>query len=361
MPITHTILTLRLDQFGIWKISFFVGMCVCALTLLKKLEDLPICARILWGYCLCYALFIIEFPYMLFGEANRAFESSAGQNFAEVLVIPLVVWTLQQKTVEKMIYCLRYIALIEIVLVWANTIASWRHPEINIQGVYGLMKAPSFDLALLALFIPFAPLWINVIVVGTILTHHAGTADLILAAELLGFAIAKKIPWSRLLVIGGLTLAGFFLIALFHSHTGLLDGVERLNQYKRFMSFWLFGLNDGEGIKWPWVFFGVGPASFMWCSIMIDQLKGPVVVFLHSDWLQIVFELGLVGLALVLSVYFYAIRQSWRDKVLLPALLGVGAFAIPYHPTRFFPSAFLLAVIFRLALKGKEEQAKIKD
>jgi len=75
-------------------------------------------------------------------------------------------------------------------------------------------------------------------------------------------------------------------------------------------------------------------------------------LWLHSDWLQMIFEYGILGLAVYLNAFFFAVKTAWKNVYLLPALLGVAACALGNYPVRIAPDAFItLAIVvmcFRL-------------
>ncbi len=95
---------------------------------------------------------------------------------------------------------------------------------------------------------------------------------------------------------------------------------------------------------------GVGPGSFMWCSLLIDKFKEPMFLQMHSDWLQLAFEEGIVGILLVIATVLIAVKRALSNKRVLMGIAGASVFALTYHPLRFFPSAIMLALIFSEAL-----------
>lgn len=306
----------QIDLGGIWHIAIFAGLSLAIVKWLFDWKSLPVSARFLWGYVLIFSLFVLEWPALHFGVYTAAYQVQAGQVFAEAVFTPLAAFIFFRMIRRGIIF----LAFFLCVCVWFN--------------IPGLMLAGSFNSALAALTIPFIPWWAALVVIGTVLTHHASTALMVIAAQL--FAFALKTKRARLPL--ALALPVLVGIAYLHQHGAWFDSTERLVHWKEYMSFWL---------KEPrWIAIGVGPGSFIWTSAMIDHFSGPIFMQMHNDWLQILWELGAVGLGLVLWVFVSATRSAWDSVESLAGIFGCAAFGLTYHPTRFFPSALLVAWIF---------------
>lgn len=352
MAESPSILTTHLDQLqfswrniiqvGTWRLGFFLGLCAIVIYFLSRMKELYLPARILWGYALCYAIFTMEFPFVHYGQGHTAFQAWAGMNALEVTLIPLFALYLSEAGVAKIFSWLKWIMLGEILCACT--------------GTRGLLIAPSFNLAFVALYLPFAPLWLWIVGVGAICTHHAGAAQAMLGTYALLWCwrnLRRRYFLGALLVIVPVVLG----VAYFHSHSELLDGSERLDRWVgRFFDFWLHGNMPGKKsteIIWLFVFFGVGPATFMWSSMLIDRFKEPVALFMHNDFIQVFWELGTFGGSLALLVYRKALLSAADTPPTLYALAGLAPFAFFWHPLRFFPTALLVALLVRQALIRK--------
>jgi hypothetical protein len=75
---------------------------------------------------------------------------------------------------------------------------------------------------------------------------------------------------------------------------------------------------------------------------------------MHSDWLQIPWELGSVGLILALVAAYGMLRRAWESTELLCAVVGLFTFALTYHPLRFPAGMVLATLIAKKALKEEE-------
>jgi hypothetical protein len=326
------------DQGSIWHQAIFVGLALLYLAVL-----LPLWRRIGWpltlflAYVGVYCLFGLEYPYLLFPFFEHAFRSSMAQTWLE-LTLPVAFFLAAPRAIlVRVPYVFPLVAVWEIGRIWFG-------PE-------GLMKAPSFDTAFLALLLPFigsplkrlmgprsgraAALAIRAAMLGTIVAHHGSTAFLVLIAEVLVLFRPER-KWLRVGAFAAV-VAGFGALAVFHSNGPWLDGSERIQVWLRDFSYW-----------WTvprFIAVGTGPGTFMWADYMIAGFVQPMFPAMHSDILQVLFEFGLIGFALASGVFADALHRAWRNPKLLAGVFGVLAFSTTYHPARFFPTAFLAAWI----------------
>jgi len=287
---------------------------------LKYFKRLGFFVSVFWAYVLISALYILEYPAVPYGQLNIAFMASAGQTLAECIIIPFCIMNLSKRT---FISIFNVFICIELFLLWKNG--------------YGLMVAPSFDTAVIACFMPFMWFILMPIALITILTHHGSTAIVILIAQIVAYTLKKK----PILLLAVPVLIGS---AYLHTKGKFFDSMERIHTWQFFMQKWW-----AEG--WKIRLFGFHPGSFMWISLLLNRDPTYIYLQLHNDWLQILFELGFIGLGLAIGVFVSAVVKVWNDPKLLAAVFGCGAFACTYHPLRFFPSMVLVTFIFWNALK----------
>lgn len=323
LPLSNPI-TAELDHLGVWHLSMFFGCVAIICALIWNYKNLSVWARFLWTYLLVSALYYYEFPIAHFGIYDTAFQVQAAEVFTEALIIPLGAIFFR----KQILRILPLVVIGELICIWIN------HA--------GLLNAPSFDSLFCAMAIPLLPWWLIYAVVATALTHHGSTALLVIGAQLLALTVKKK-HW--------LLLAGFaasvlilFTAAKANSHGfGFFDGESRLDTYKKFMQFWI------DRPRW-WAL-GVGPGSFLWASTLTNKMEGGMWVEgvwlqMHSDWLQIPWELGITGLVLLLAALVKSLKVAWNSTTQLALVFGCMAACTTYHPFRFFPTALLMSCIF---------------
>jgi hypothetical protein len=328
--IDPSILTAEICTGNVWPLTIFFGLALIILMWVFR-NPLPLSVKCLWAYVLIRALVAFEFPYPFWGPYTNTFKSTAGQAFAEVLLIPIGA-AIFAPYIKKI---LPYLMLFTLGCVWFD----WP----------GLMGALSFNTALTILAVPFLNFWLIIAALATMFTHHGSTAVLMTSTQLIPVLLKiKRRP--VFLILGTTSLIVLAATAYFHSGA-LFDGSERLQVYAHFMRMW--------SKDWIAIVAGIGPGSFMWISLSESRFKAPLFLQMHSDFLQIIFELGVIGFGLALWVFVDAVRRAWERPRILSALFGFYAFTLTYHPLRFFPTAILSAYIFVKAFECDKKSAYI--
>lgn len=325
------ILTMMIEPDGVWRKTIFFCLIFISILLFKKLpKEISLGARLFWFFTACYSLLIFEYPGYFYGSLDEAFQTTAAQVFAEVLLIPLATIFYSDLLWELLPFTIIY----QIACVWMNK--------------NGFFVSPSFNTAFIALSLPFLPIYLTLIGVITIFVHHGSTALLIFAAEAFAFFFVYKrlrryLWW------------GFMLVPIFYFKHDFMWGADsRIEAWKRFMHAWAFK-EDTHLYNVKNILVGAGPGSFMWLSMIIDKFKTPIFLMMHCDFLQIIFELGFVGFFLCLWTVGSAVLRVKGNPKLLGAVLGCCIFALTYHPLRWAPSEVLVCLIFREVFFGSEK------
>jgi len=88
--------------------------------------------------------------------------------------------------------------------------------------------------------------------------------------------------------------------------------------------------------------------------ILFQALSASKIIWMHSDWGQILFETGIVGFGAVSALYLFALyRAHQQGKYVLSALLGYGMFAVANMPLRYPLSALYGAFLIRWAFNKR--------
>jgi hypothetical protein len=340
------ILTVHWDLLGLSTIGTWAVTSFCAGTVCWR-APLPLASRLFWLYVVSYSLWLAMFPLPHFGDFTRAFQASAGWTLAIVLLLPLAVLQLNE---EKWLRGFQWYVAGKLALVW---IEPWLPKMLSSMPYYaepGAVLSASFDMALAAAYLPFAPLWLRCFTLATVATHHAGTALLILVAQVIALAIRKRF-WLLLAVP-----ALFLPLVHLNSRGGRFwDGWDRLEHWESLFHFWLHGPAGYERpIVWRYLFFGVGPGTLLWSSMILDPKATGQFGSMHSDWLQIPWELGAVGLTLALATAVVMLRRAWNSPQLFCAVAALLTFGLTYHPLRFPAGMLLATLIAKRALTEQE-------
>jgi len=319
-------LTILFDVGGVWHTTIALGLVLCAWQVAWKIirPGYGLAAGLLWFWVITSALWLLEWPGMQFGINHRAYQATAGQTIAEMVLISLGVTCFK---VKKLRMAISAFVLVEIGLVFFKN--------------HGLFLADSLDMAFIAQALPFVAPWTVIAGLLAICFHRGMTAAVILVSYVPAFP--KELRKYGAAIVGVVAVAQYF----FFPHSTL---VSRWEPWVRQLELW-----SNDWTNWNRIIFGSGSGSYMWQSVSWDHFQGhDLYLSMHCDWLQILFEQGLIGLGLSLAVVYRALKvPSLQYRA---GVLGTVAFALFYHPLRFFPSALLTAMIFAVALRGADKK-----
>jgi O-antigen ligase len=193
---------------------------------------------------------------------------------------------------------------------------------------------------------------ISAIVLTRSSTGYAGIG--IATASYLVFRYRTKgLLWA--LGLGPLvTLASYLIL-----DKELLNPNGRFSIWKMSYDFILSDTNkwigSGLGTFWFW-----GPQIQIHNQMILQptfQGKMDLFTWMHNDWLQVFFELGIVGALSVAILYFYLLRESWKSKsVYFCVIVTYGFIAITQMPLRLFVFQLLGVVLIREAFKNVKAQ-----
>jgi hypothetical protein len=134
------------------------------------------------------------------------------------------------------------------------------------------------------------------------------------------------------------------------SHFYLKD--ELLNSNGRY-SIWKMAFNFFWNETHHLIGAGIG-TFFMWGpEIQMHEVgadKNSLFVWMHNDWLQVLFEMGFIGLAGLIILYSCLLFYSWKKKnALFPMICTYGFIGLTQMPLRAFPLQVLGSVLIALS------------
>lgn len=134
----------------------------------------------------------------------------------------------------------------------------------------------------------------------------------------------------------------------------MLQSSQRFEAYEVFLKYLVIQ---------QWHIFGAGLGSFKFLATTIQEVSGFMMnnedglnfywYWLHSDVLQTVFELGIIGCLISLLVYSQAVYRLWKshDRKMLSLAIGVLASSVFDYPLRYFSLAFLVTFVLVYSLR----------
>ncbi len=166
-------------------------------------------------------------------------------------------------------------------------------------------------------------------------------------ATLLLYKYWGRVSRAWLLGLTSVSVAGLGLVSL-KLNPLLFSDSTRFEIYRVMMGWWW---KDGS------ILFGKGYGSFIlygpWIQVHQKFSLQAYFIWMHSDWIQILFESGIVGLALSVAVtcqILYRARHRVELLVSIVAFIATMVFQFPWHLANFAAAGTLLGL---MALKGE--------
>lgn len=278
----------------------------------------------LYVYLVIHTAALVFWPYESIGILGDMFKyqlrSSHAQSLAYLLLLPLIFdrcfptrWLWRS---------ISWVFIIDAVAI----LFGWR----------GITWGLSFDSAFIALLLPtfYRPTWYHRVLTALALVaiYKVGgaTAYLVIGLMLVGAAITYK-NWLWLTICCPLFAVGYWSLGY-----ELYRSPGRLAMWVAWFKWWLHSANH---------YIGTGPGSFEWLANTIYSDTGGYT-FAHNDYLQILFECGIVGIVLALGTIVEALWSLRRNHVIFTTAVGYLAFMCTYSPLHVFPGMLLAILIF---------------
>lgn len=213
----------------------------------------------------------------------------------------------------------------------------------------GILGNPSISVSLMVCMLPlFVEKKIDLVIVAIIGAAVLLSKSSIGIGLLFLFGVLFFFRKLSLRIISASLLSGLGFLAAAY----LVYGNEFFNDSDRFVV-WKFMME-----RWMHpgnLFFGTGFGTYHVFSINLQHYGGIAPgshwSFLHNDWMQILFETGIIGLVLGLMTYILSIKRAWEEKPVLFSIILFGAYMF-LNPALHLPYPILFGTwIFTYALR----------
>ncbi len=284
-------------------------------------------------------LSIIFFPYLYgpqFSTSNLVAMSSASSRSIFFFICCFFV-----PTRESLFKLFAHTAVLNSIFIVVN------------PGHYGLGLASTFDTTLIAIMYPVVVMhslsikrvwlrWTYLLTPVASILYIGGSVGVGGLCLCLSILLVRGRKYLYLILIPGL----LFLFAM-------LTDKHLFNDSLRFVC-WRWSMDYWRELPLFNHLFGTGLGTFQILGPMIQiitkNMAGNWYVEMHNDWLQCLFELGVVGLTTALVTFFYLTWKVRSNRFLLSSVLTYGACAIFYYPTRNIVTAAYGVFILKLCL-----------
>lgn len=296
--------------------------------------------------CLAWMLFsalnVFAFPqspYDSFGSLWVA--SCAWASASTVVTVFLNLYVLRTFDISRWFTIFRCIAITNAIymltsLLWGEPSGFLLNPSMS--GCFNACVLPFF-------FYPGKPckkIPVILLVLSILATHK--NQPIALLFLVLGVKLLRRRLWKETLAAIILSVGvGKYLIGKM-----LFNPEGRTEVWRDSFHFWKDYVN-------PWFGTGLGTFYFIGPALTAEKYKIGFI-WLHSDWLQVLFEMGLVGALLFVAAYIQALCRSWNEHRLFTSLIAFGAFGIANFPMHNPISGFFGLLLILSASQYAAEQ-----
>jgi hypothetical protein len=295
------------------------------------------------AYTLISAVIVFQGPAEWSGYEARL--TSSANAFGIIFESVAFIAYLDQKGLDAFYKFLEWVVIVNCTIVIFNG--------------YGIFNAYSMDNVFAVMMIPIMWFrnwparsfnsWIYYsmkVVIPLIAMYKTGgsTSFIALTAIFAAFAIATGI--LELIVLITITAA----VGVFVNGSYLFNPGQRATDWPRMMAWWYENQS---------MFLGSGTGTFEWISFFHIP-KGPegYAIWLHNDYLQAIFEQGLVGFFLYSVLAIYCVKQSWRKPWLFASFAGVAVIMFTFYPFRFILSELVIVCLLRESFECNQNQSQ---
>lgn len=333
-----------LDSFmDIWRMHQFYSFMI-----LTAAIGYQICKRwnLLVGFTFMYvamsAVYMFQGPGATWANLQPRIDTSAAASWAELVGMILYISNIEPKHISVHLLFMEILIIINCVIV--------------IIFGYGMFNAHTMDSAVIAIFLPsmwfrsqhsnkswLDILWLGIKIILPIwacLVAGGSTLYLGLTCGVIAYQISNRSSKKWLFVLPAIAA-----VAYWSEGNLVLKGGGRIPEWERFYNWW------SESAEW---LIGTGTGSFLWLGPTIELNEGQkeYMIFMHNDYLQIIFEQGLIGFGLCMCLGADLVKRALKTPWLFSTVITIAAVSLTYYPLRWSVSSFYMMLIARICLEN---------
>ncbi len=192
----------------------------------------------------------------------------------------------------------------------------------------------------------------GIIVAAPILTRSS-TGILALGVSMSVYLFIKN-KWEKPAILYALGVSALLsCVGYLMQGNILFDSDGRFPIWKMSLKYWWENINIWYG-SGPGTYFLYGPSLQIDYAISHHQHEAAGFFWMHNDWLQILFETGIIGFCLVALLFGYVLWRSRKSPVAFSALSAFGAVALIQMPLRHLLFASYGALLVSWALLNEK-------
>lgn len=336
---------MTLKPLNIWNLhSFVVFVAITIVFAVYIHRRYSFVAALTTAYFFLSGIILVYGPWTYYGQFQRQInDPSKSAMFSGALCVGLVT-LLREDHFKKLFSVVKDLIVI-------NTVALWFFP-------CGVFNAGSMDLTVSTMALPF---FINdyiktndrlsllkiLVIVGTFIFWGSTTPFIAVAVIIAAwaFAIRKQIVNFRYYVYGILLS---FVVGFASAGDYFFNMGNRVPVWIKVMERFYENFN---------LFVGTGTGSYRWLGPVMQGERVEVLLFMHNEWLQIIFENGIIGLMLVLSLMALCLRNVYKIPHLFTAMIVMLVICWAQFPLRIELGFIYCLCLVRICISKQETLA----
>lgn len=228
----------------------------------------------------------------------------------------------------------------------------------------GAFSAGSADMAFMAMMYPqmaFRPrhnkyekawAWfLRIFPLSCLFFNRPGSAVFMaLALGLFTYLILEK-KWKWIIPVPAALLAlGYHMSWDFEYGQKLfLSDSGRLTPWTKFMQWWADNAN-------MWI--GTGTGTFQWLNTQVDIGRSDIwFTWMHNEFLQVLFEQGVIGLILMLALFAICLKKSVKVPFIFASLVSTAFVFCVHYPIRVIFGQIFVLLLIKLCFARKPNGA----
>lgn len=341
-----------MDQFfhvishDIWRSHQFIGtLIVSALISIHVGRGLSWLLGIILFYCLGSALFVFNCPYLYYGQAYAVTGVSASKAFAAVILPVFLVGMLNQNTKKAAFFAIEALAVFDSALVIAYGFGLFNNGSMDATfiamtyiSIASRPDHPGYRRATLSEGLYY---FLAAVLPLVAIFMAKGTASyIVLAASIGAFLFAKKryfLCWIGSALTVGIGIYSIKSLYFFQPNGRFKEWHMQMLWWKEHANIWL-GTGAGS-------FEIIGPAVDM----LYDGRKSSLFLFMHNDYLQALFEFGIVGFSLFMTLLGVCLWKTRNKPWIFASVVALAVAGSMQFPFRFFLTQFWAVILIREA------------
>lgn len=284
-----------------------------------------------------YTIYQPTYPFLVPGvisqytdfEWSNALSSSATYSLLSFL---MAVFLIRSFSKERWLSLIKITAVINGALIFCLPARDGICLNASMSGCLNAVLLPLFFIGYRRLhFIPAYFVAVSVLFSGQ-------SQPIALLFISIGVYFLQRGFWKWLLpAVGASVLVGYLIAG---RELFFLNGRDKV--WSLLFKFWDDNAN-------PFLGMGLGSFFYIGPSVTVPAFKQPFI-FMHSDWLQILFEQGIIGLLLVFTTYVLCLWNLRGNKPLFNSLAVFGCFGLANFPLHNPVSAIIGLVLIHWGL-----------